>query len=87
MLVGDSGVGRSCLITNYLHNTFTENYEPTVLEVYQGTKSINKQQVDLEIHDLSGDDNFAQNRRFQYQNAHVFMICVAVNDENSFYNI
>ena len=87
VLVGDAGVGKSCLITNYLHNTFTENYEPTVLDVYQGTKSINKQQVDLEIHDTSGDDNLAQNRKVQYQNAHVFMICVAVNDENSFNNI
>ena len=34
VLVGDAGVGKSCLITNYLHNTFTENYEPTVLDCY-----------------------------------------------------
>ena len=87
VLVGDAGVGKSCLITNYLHNTFTENYEPTVLDVYTGTKSINKMQVELEIHDTSGDDNLAPNRKVQYSNADVFMVCVAKNDKNSFANI
>ena len=43
VLVGDTAVGKSCLITNYLKNTFTENYEPTVLDVYHGEKSVNKQ--------------------------------------------
>ena len=41
VLVGDTSVGKSCLITNYLHNTFTEEYEPTVLDVYKGTKAVN----------------------------------------------
>ena len=87
MLVGDTAVGKSCLITNYLHNTFSENYEPTVLDVYKGTKSVNKTQVNLELHDTSGDDNLQANRKVQYQGAHCFMICVAVNKKSSFDNI
>ena len=87
VLVGDTAVGKSCLITNYLHNTFSENYEPTVLDVYKGTKSVNKTQVNLELHDTSGDDNLQANRKVQYQGAHCFMICVAVNKRSSFDNI
>ena len=34
VLVGDAGVGKSCMIDNYLHNTFSENYEPTNRDVY-----------------------------------------------------
>ena len=87
VLVGDNAVGKTCLITNYLHNTFTENYEPTVLDVYNGTKSLNKRQLDLELHDTSGDDNLAQNRKVVYSKADLFMLCVATNDKRSFENI
>lgn len=43
VLIGDTAVGKSCLIVNYLHNKFTEDYEPTVLDVYRGTKGIKKE--------------------------------------------
>ena len=50
-----------------------------MLDVYQGTKNINRKQVDLEIHDTSGDEHLGTNRQVQYQNADCFMICVACN--------
>ena len=56
VLVGDTSVGKSCLIYNYIYNSFSEDYAPTVLDVYRGTKSIDNRQVVLEIHDTSGDD-------------------------------
>ena len=40
VLVGDTSVGKTCLIHNYLHNQFSEEYEPTVLDVYRGTKNV-----------------------------------------------
>ena len=87
VLVGDTAVGKTCLITNYLHNTFTDNYEPTVLDVYNGTKSVNKMQVDLELHDTSGDDNLSQNRKVVYEGADLILLCVAINKKDSFDNI
>ena len=87
MLVGDTSVGKSCLITNFLHNTFTEDYEPTVLDVYKGSKNVNDVQVDVEIHDTSGDEHLGVNRKSTYLGADVFMICVAANNKASFTNI
>ena len=55
VLVGDTSVGKSCLIRNYLENSFSEDYEPTVLDIYRGTKNVKKKQIDIEIHDTSGD--------------------------------
>ena len=86
-MVGDTSVGKSAMITNYLYNTFTEAYEPTVLDVYEGVKNIAKKQVYLEIHDTSGDEHLGTNRQVQYQNADCFMICVACNLRTSFENI
>ena len=87
VLIGDTAVGKSCLIVNYLHNKFTEDYEPTVLDIYKGQKALNKEQVDVEIHDTSGDKQLAESRKVQYAGADVFMLCVAVNKLTSYTNI
>ena len=42
VLVGDTAVGKSCLVTNYLYNSYEEDYEPTVLDVYKGVKNVHK---------------------------------------------
>lgn len=75
MLVGDTAVGKSCLIENYLHNAFSDDYEPTVLDIYRGPKNINKEMVELEIHDTSGDEHVAQNRKVVYKDADLFLLC------------
>ena len=83
VLVGDTSVGKTCLIHNYLHNAFSEEYEPTVLDVYKGTKNVKGKQIEIEIHDTSGDEQLGVNRKTQYQGGDVFMICVAVNNQDS----
>ena len=75
VLVGDTAVGKSCLIENYLHNAFSDDYEPTVLDIYRGPKNINKEMVELEIHDTSGDEHVAQNRKVVYKDADLFLLC------------
>ena len=83
VLTGDTAVGKSCLITNYLNNSFSEDYEPTVLDVYKGIKNVKKKQLEIEIHDTSGDEHLGVNRKVQYKDADCFMICVACNQESS----
>ena len=74
-------------MTNYLHNTFSDNYEPTVLDVYNGKKMIDNVQVDLELHDTSGERGLVGNRKVIYQGADVFMLCIAIDKKDSFDNI
>ena len=87
VLVGDTAVGKSCLIVNYLNNTFSDDYEPTVLDVYKGTKNVNKKQMELEIHDTSGDEELYRNREITYNRADVFLVCVASNQRSSFEHV
>ena len=61
-MVGDTSVGKTCLIRNYLNNDFSEEYEPTVLDVYSGIKNVKKRQITVEIHDTSGDEHLGTNR-------------------------
>lgn len=90
--MGDTAVGKSCLITFFLKNIFTEDYEPTVLDVYRGDKSlrIDKDReisYKLEMHDTAGDDVLGPKRAVVYKGADVFMICVAKDSRDSFDNI
>ena len=63
VLVGDTAVGKSCLVTAYLENVFDENYMPTVLDVYRGIKNVDGKEVSLEIHDTAGDEHLGFNRK------------------------
>ena len=79
VLVGDTATGKSCMIRNFIDNNFSEDYEPTVLDVWKGIKNIMKKQVELEVHDTSGDGHLGVNRTIQYRDADCFMIVVACN--------
>ena len=79
VIVGDTSVGKTCLIRNYLNNDFSEDYEPTVLDFYKGTKSIKNKPITIEIHDTSGEEALSTNRKVQYTHTDVFIVCVAVN--------
>ena len=50
------------MIRNYLQNEFHDEYEPTVLDVYKGTKNVKRKTVNVEIHDTSGEENLHINR-------------------------
>ena len=80
-------MGKSCLITNFLHNSFSDEYEPTVLDVFRGIKNVRDIQLEIEIHDTSGDEHLGINRKVQYQGADCFMICVGTNKPESLENV
>ena len=87
VLVGDTAVGKSCLVTAYLENVFDQNYMPTVLDVYRGIKNVDGKEVSLEIHDTAGDEHLGFNRKQQYQGSDVFAICTAANSLESLENV
>ena len=58
-----------------------------MLDVYEGTKSINKDQVHLKLHDTSGDDGLSENRKVIYKSADLILLCVSKADEDSFEKI
>ena len=84
MVYGNSGVGKTALITSYLKNAFSEELGSAVLCPYEGSKSVNKKQVDVSIHDTAGEKVQGDSRRAESMDADGFMICVASSDQNSF---
>ena len=80
MIVGKAEAGKSSLITCYIHNTFSEDYEPVVLDRQLLKRMIGKQEVELEIHDTSAELIHKENRKEQYKGADCFLICVPFDE-------
>lgn len=63
IVIGDSGVGKSNLITQYSKNKFDENTGPTIMmEYFSKTVSIKtrdhkKKDIDVSIWDTAGQGN------------------------------
>ena len=58
-----------------------------MLDVFRGPMSFEGKQIQLEIHDNSGDPHLGVNRQVCYNKADVFMLCVAVNNQLSLENV
>lgn len=83
--VGDSQVGKSCLIKRYCENKFVPKYVPTIGVDY-GVRptSIKGRDVRINFFDLSGVDLYADIRTEFYKDSHGALLVFAVDNRSSF---
>jgi small GTP-binding protein len=56
--VGDGAVGKTCLLISYTTNEFPEKYVPTVFENYLSKITLGKREVELDLRDTAGQEDF-----------------------------
>lgn len=54
------------LLHAYSKKKFNENYDPTVLETFVAKARVGEFEVDFEIYDTAGQEDFADIRRLVY---------------------
>ena len=89
IIIGDSGVGKSCLLLQFLENSFKPNHEATI-GVEFGTKVIsidNGLSVKLQVWDTAGQDAFKSITRSYYRNAAGALVVYDITNRNSFINV
>jgi small GTP-binding protein len=85
IVIGDSGVGKSCLTNNAIKNTFEETYNATVgFEFFTFNIKLNNKIVKLQIWDTCGQEVYKSLISNFYKNSSLALIIYAINNLDSF---
>ncbi|KAF0976200.1 hypothetical protein FDP41_004875 [Naegleria fowleri] len=85
LLIGDSGVGKSCLLLRFADDTYTDSYISTIgVDFKIRTIELDGKTIKLQIWDTAGQERF---RTIYYRGAHGIIIVYDVTDQDSFSNV
>ena len=88
IVVGDSGVGKSCLTMKGTKNHFEECYSPTVgFEFFTFNIKIDDKYIKLQIWDTCGQEAYKSLITSFYRNASLAILVYSIDNQNSFNNI
>ncbi|MCK4827519.1 GTP-binding protein, partial [bacterium] len=87
VMLGDTGVGKSCLVSKFVRDEFSEFQEPTIGAAYQ-VKNIkckgNQKTVKFEIWDTAGQERYKSLTPMYYRGADIAMLCFDTTSKDSF---
>ena len=88
IVVGDSGVGKSCLTMRGTKNQFEEYYSPTVgFEFFTFNIRINDKNIKLQIWDTCGQEAYRSLITSFYRNSSLAILVYSIDNKNSYTNI
>ena len=89
MVIGNSGVGKSCLVYRYTENSFSENYisSPDLVDFKTKTTSLDNRNIKLEIWDTTGKERYRTIMASYYRKCHFIIVVYNVTDRDSYENV
>merc|ERR1712199_105500 len=88
LLIGDSGVGKSCLLCRYSDDVFNSNFIPTIGIAFKiRTIELDGSKMKLQIWDTAGQGRFRTITQAYYRGAMGILLVYDVTDDKSFGNI
>ena len=89
VLIGDSGVGKSCLILRFCDDTYTESFISTIgVDFKLRTIEVNQKIIKLQIWDTCARPYFRNtNTNVPFRGAHGIIVVFDVTDQASFSNV
>jgi small GTP-binding protein len=84
ILIGDPGVGKTSLISQYVHGKFRRRYQLTIgLDVSSKDLVLDGREVRLSINDVGGQERFESIRHMFYTGSHLAMLVYDVTRPKS----
>jgi len=88
LLIGDSGVGKSCLLLRFSDDSFTPSFITTIgIDFKIRTIDLEGKRIKLQIWDTAGQERFRTITTAYYRGAMGIMLVYDVTNEKSFENI
>ena len=88
VIIGDSGVGKSCLLLRFADDTFTENYYSTIgVDFRFKCLEIGDRKCKLQIWDTTGQERFKTVTSAYYRGADGIIIVFDQTDRESYNNV
>jgi Ras-related protein Rab-1A len=88
LLVGDSGVGKSCIVTRYTDDVFTKNYMSTIgVDFKVCTLDIDNKIIKFQIWDTSGQERFREITNSYYRGVRGVIMVYDVTNIDSWNHI
>ena len=91
VLLGESGVGKTCIIARFINNTFEDNIMSTTGASYAGKTmsfdELNGQSIKFEIWDTAGQEKYRALNRIFYKDAGAAILVYDITKKESFEQI
>jgi len=88
LMIGDSFVGKSCLVHRFSRKKFPSDHIATIGIDYQvQTLDVDNRRVKLQLWDTAGMERFRTITNAYYRGAHGIVLVYDVTDETSFFNV
>lgn len=88
MLIGDLGVGKSCVILRFIENDFNSNLMSSIgVDFKMKNTEIDSQLVKLQIWDTAGHEKFRTITTSYYKSAQAIIVIYDITNEQSFEHI
>jgi len=88
LMIGDSGVGKSCLLVRFADDMFIPSFITTIgIDFKIKTVVINNKRIKLQIWDTAGQEKFRTITTAYYRGAMGILLVYDVTDEQSFLNV
>ena len=88
ILIGDSGVGKTNLLSRYMNGTFSDSTKSTVgVELACKIVEINSTKIKIQIWDTAGEERYRSITSAYYKGAKGCLLVYSITDRRSFDNI
>ncbi|RYR78225.1 hypothetical protein Ahy_A01g002959 isoform A [Arachis hypogaea] len=88
LLIGDSGVGKSCLLLRFADDSYLDSYISTIgVDFKIRTVEQDGKTIKLQIWDTAGQERFRTITSSYYRGAHGIIVVYDVTDQDSFNNV
>ena len=88
LLLGNSSVGKTCILIRFSEDTFNDNYEVTIGLNYRiKTITLDNTPIKMQIWDTSGEEKFKAIAKNFYRGAHGVLLVYDICQKNSFLDV